>query len=40
MRLPTMRCTRRSVEVKAKMFDIGTKVYFPVYGGKFDLMFY
>lgn len=35
-----MRCTRRSVEVKGEMFDIRTKVYFSVYGGKFDLMFY
>ena len=33
MRLPTMRCTRRSVEVKGKMFDIGTTVYFSVYEG-------
>lgn len=35
-----MRCTRPSVEAKVKMFDIGTEVYFSVYGGKFDLMFY
>lgn len=35
-----MRCTRPSVEVKVETFDIGTKVYFSVYGGKFDLMFY
>lgn len=35
-----MRCTRPSVEAKAKMFDIGTTVYFSVHGGKFDLMFY
>lgn len=27
-----MHCTRPSVEVKAKMFDIGTKVYFSAYG--------
>lgn len=35
-----MRCTRPSVEVKVKMFDIGTTVYFFVYVGKFDSMFY
>lgn len=27
-----MRCTRPSVEVKVKTFDIGTTVYFSVYG--------
>lgn len=27
-----MRCTRPSVEAKVKMFDIGTTVYFSVYG--------
>ena len=32
MRLPTMRCIRRSAGVKVKMFNIGTKVYFSVYG--------
>lgn len=35
-----MRCTRRSVEVKGEMFDIGIEVHFSVYVGKFDLMFY
>lgn len=31
--------SRRSV-AGVKMFDIGIRVYFSVYGGKFDSMFY
>lgn len=29
-----MCCTRPSVEAKVEMFDIGTTVYFSVYGGE------